>query len=146
MNYFKEAEKNLSNRKNLGKALRNLYKRQNRLLSSGAPKPPTAIDPAKPYVSGGMVNDTMTDCLDLVEVQKEIAITKAKIKEIDDVIKQLPEESKKILSLWYIEEKDKDDMCEIFHCATRQTLYDKRNKAIGEFAVLSFGAPALYAI
>lgn len=146
MNYFKEAEHVLSNRKNLDRSLLNLYRRKERLLDSGAPKDISGLDPAKPYVSGGMVTDTMTECLDLNEVIRDIKITEAKIKEIDDVIEQLKPESKAILATWYIDLKSKEEMCSALHYESRSTLYDKRNRAIGEFAILYFGAPALNAI
>lgn len=140
MNYFKEAEHVLSNRKNLDRSLLNLYRRQERLIDSGAPQGLTGLDPAKPYVTGGAVNNTMTDCLDLVEINKEIKVTEAKIKEISDVIGQLSDDGKMVLSLWYIDGITKDEMCEKLHYASRKSLYDRRNRAIGEFAVLYFGA------
>ena len=140
MNYFKEAEHVLSSRKNLDRSLLNLYRRKERLIDSGTPKGRTGLDPAKPYVTGGAVNDTMMDCLDLVEVNKEIKVTEVKIKEIDDVIGQLSDDGKTVLSLWYIESITKDEMCEKLHYASRKTLYDRRNRAIGEFAILYFGA------
>lgn len=143
MNYFKEAEHVLSSRKNLDRSLLNLYRRKERLIDSGAPQGLTGLDPAKPYVTGGTVNDTMTDCLDLVEISKDIKVTEAKIKEVDDVIGQLGDENKRILKLWYIDLKNKDEMCGILHYESRSTLYDKRNRAIGEFAVLYYGAAAL---
>lgn len=146
MNYFKEAERVLSNRKSLDHSLLNLYRRKERLVNSGAPQGVTGLDPAKPYVAGGAVNDTMTDCLDLIEVNKEIKITEAKIKEIDDIIGQLKENSKKVLTLWYIDMRTKEQMLCDLHFASFSTLYDNRNKAIGEFAILYFGAPALDAI
>lgn len=146
MNYFKEAERVLSNRKGLDSSILNLYRRKERLIDSGAPQGITGLDPAKPYVSGGTVNDTMSDCLDLIEVNKEIKITEAKIKEIDDVVDQLSDENKKILKLWYVDVKSKEDICDILHFESRTSLYGIRNKAIGQFAVLYFGAAALDAI
>lgn len=146
MNYFKEAEHVLSSRKILDRSLLNLYRRQNRLIDSGVPHEVTGLDPAKPYVSGGMVNNAMTDCLDLIEIQKEIKITEAKIKEIDDVIGQLQGEDQATLKAWYIDLKSKDEICMDMHYESRSTLYDKRNRAIGEFAILYYGAPALDAI
>lgn len=143
MNYFKEAEHVLSSRKALDRSLLNLYRRKERLIDSGAPQRVTGLDPAKPYVTGGAVDDTMHDCLDLVEVNKEIKITEAKIKEIDNVIGQLNDDGKSILSLWYIDGITKDEMCEKLHYASRKSLYDHRNRAIGEFAVLYFGAAGL---
>lgn len=143
MNYFKEAEHVLSSRKALDRSLLNLYRRKERLIDSGAPQEITGLDPAKPYVTGGTVNDTMTDCLDLVEINKEIKITEAKVNEIDDIIGQVSDEGKGILSLWYIDGITKDEMCEKLHYASRKSLYDHRNRAIGEFAVLYFGAVGL---
>ena len=146
MNYFKEAEHVLSNRKNLEQSLLNLNHRKERLIDSGVPPQLNGLDPAKPYVTGGAVNDTMTDCLDLIEINKEIKITEAKIKEIDSVIGQLNDENKKILMLWYIGLESKEEICAVLHYESRSTLYDKRNRAIGEFAVLYYGAAALDAI
>jgi hypothetical protein len=89
------------------------------------------------------MNDTMSTCLDLVEAQKNIASTEVETKEIDDVLHQLSPDDCELLSLWYIDGLTKDDICAELHYATRRTLYNKRNKAIGEFAVLYYGAPAL---
>lgn len=146
MNYFKEAERILSNRKTIDRSLQNLKRRRDRLVDSGAPQGVTAIDPAKPYVSGGMLEDTMTECLDLMQVNKEIKITEEKIKEIDAVISQLKPENKKILTLWYKDLRTKEQMLDDLHFSSFSTLYDNRNRAIGEFAILYFGAPALDAI
>ena len=145
MNYFREAQTVLSNRKKLESSLKNLSCRKNRLIDSGVPQGLTGLDPAKPYVSGGAVNDTMADCLDLIQINKEVAITKAKIKEIDDVIGQLSKDKKDLLNLWYIDYKTKDEICESLHYASRKSLYDHRNRAIGEFAILYFGASGLNA-
>ena len=146
MNYFKEAEHVLSSRKNLEQSLLNLHHRKERLIDSGVPPKLNGLDPAKPYVTGGAINDTMADCLDLIEINKEIKVTEAKIKEIDSVIGQLNDENKNILMLWYIGLKSKEEICADLHYESRSTLYDKRNRAIGEFAVLYYGAAALDAI
>lgn len=143
MNYFKEAEHVLSNRKNLEQSLRNLNHRKERLIDSGVPPKLNGLDPAKPYVTGGAVNNTMKDFLDLIELNKEIKVTEAKIKEIDSVIGQLNNDGKTVLSLWYINGITKDKMCEKLHYASRKSLYDSRNRAIGEFAILYFGALGL---
>jgi hypothetical protein len=146
MNYFKEAENVLYHRSKLQKALINLGHRRERLIYDGAPKDITGLDPSKQYVSGGSMNDTMSACLDLVEIQKNIRTTESEIKEIDDVLHQLSSEDCELLSLWYIDGLTKDEICAELHFATRKSLYDKRNKAIGEFAILYYGAPALSVI
>lgn len=133
----------LSSRKNLEQSLLNLHHRKERLIDSGVPPKLNGLDPAKPYVTGGAVNDTMKDCLDLIEINKEIKVTEAKIKEIDSVIGQLSNDGKKVISFWYIDGITKDEICEKLHYASRKSLYDSRNRAIGEFAILYFGALGL---
>jgi hypothetical protein len=93
-----------------------------------------------------MVNNTMQDCLDLIQVQKDIADTESEISEIDDVLKQLSPDDCELLSLWYIDRLAKEVICEELHFAIRKSLYDHRNKAIGEFAILYFGANAMKSV
>lgn len=143
MNYFKEAENVLRHRKKLNKSLENLKHRRARLLGSGLPRGVGGMDYASPSVDGGMVSNTMQDCLELVQTQKDISGTEAKIKEVDDVLKQLSDDDRKILMMWYVEDKHKDEICLEFHYANRQSVYDRKNKAVIEFAVLYFGAGAM---
>ena len=143
MNYFKEAERTLMNRRNLERSIENLHKRLAHIVNSGTPRPIGGMDYSQPYAKESMINDTMKDCLEVVEIKKEISDTEEEIKLIDDVIDQLSEKSKKVISLWYVEEKTKDEIREALENEGNTTIYSIRNKAIGEFAVLYFGAGAL---
>lgn len=145
MNYFKEAEKVLSHRRQLEKAKNNLVRRKIRLMGAGIPADVSSIDPAKPSVSGGMVRNTLQDCIDLAQTQRDLTATKEEIGEIDSILDQLAENDCHILKLWYVEGMDKDEICDKLHMS-RSTLYDSRAKAIDEFAVLYFGAGALRAL
>lgn len=146
MNYFKEAERVLTHRNSLDKALENLISRRAHLMSKGAPHDIGGMDYSQPYVEAGTVNDTMQDCLDLIEVQKEIASTQAEIKLIDSVIDQLTAQSKKLVILWYIQAKPKEQIREELERESSTTIYTMRNKAVGEFALLYFGAGAMSSV
>lgn len=143
MNYFKEAERVLMSRRNLERSLENLNRRLQHTIRNGAPHEIGGIDYSKPYAKESAVNDTMKDCLDVIEIKKEIADTETEIKMIDDVISQLSEKSKQVLTFWYVEGKTKDEIREALGKDGSTTIYSTRNKAIGEFAVLYFGAGAL---
>lgn len=143
MNYFKEAERVLMSRRNLERSITNLKRRLAHIVNSGTPRDIGGMDYSQPYAKESMVNDTMKDCLEIVETKKEIATTREEIDLIDDVINQLSEKSKKVISLWYVEEKTKDEIREALKSEGSSTIYSMRNKAIGEFAVLYFGAGAL---
>ena len=96
---------------------------------------------SKPYTGAKSVNDALADCLELAEVMREIQVTRDKVEEIDDVLAQMDEDDARILWLWYIERKSKDEITEAV-CST-SSLYDLRNKALVRFALLYFGAGAM---
>jgi len=143
LNYFKEAERVLMSRRNLERSVTNLNRRLAHIVNSGTPRDISGMDYSQPYAKESMVNDTMKDCLEIVEIKKEIATTKEEINLIDEVIDQLSEKSKKVISLWYVSGKTKDEIREALESEGNTTIYSIRNKAIGEFAVLYFGAGAL---
>ncbi len=143
INYFKSAERTLSERANLEKALANLERRKDRLLRKGAPSDNVLSDYARPYISGGGANAVLSDMLDLAEIAKEIELTKETIEEIDDVLAQLEQTDADLLRAWYIEHKSKEEIAERINYSSSSTIYDLRNKAVAAFAVLYFGAGAL---
>ena len=96
-------------------------------LSLGAECPPLAL----------------ADCLELAEVMREIQVTRDKVEEIDDVLAQMDEDDARILRLWYIERKSKDEITEAVCYSSTSSLYDIRNKALVRFALLYFGAGAM---
>lgn len=145
MNYYKEAESILNSLPELEKALINLNRRYQRLIESGAPKDIGAIDYSKPFVSSHNVRDTLEDMLELVECGRNIEKTKSKIESIMDVIAQLDAEEKKLVELWYIKKRTKEDIAEAFDIALT-TVYNIRNKAVSHFAVLYFGYDALASV
>ena len=142
INYFNAAENTLRSRSMLEKALKNLMRRQERIMRHNSPSGYPSLDTSKPYTSTKSVNDALTDCIEIAEVAREINCTKDKIDEIDSVLQQLDPQDAELLRLWYIERKSKEEIAEKVNYASRTSIYDLRNKAVAGFAVLYFGADA----
>lgn len=143
INYFAEAEKTLRARGYLDAALENLERRRERIVARGGPAGYPSPDFSKPYSSTSSVNDALADCLELSEVVREIEETREERDEIDAVIAQLDEGDREIVTLWYIQRKSKDEIAEAVNYSSPTTIYDLRNKAVAQFALLFFGAGAL---
>ena len=142
INYFDAAENTLRARGMLETALGNLERKKERILRYGAPSEYPSADMSKPYTSSKVVNDTLTECVELAEVVREITITREKIEEIDRALGQLDGDDARILRLWYIERKSKEEITESVSYSSRTSVYDLRNKAVANFALLYFGAGA----
>ncbi|MBE6069732.1 MAG: hypothetical protein E7211_18880 [Clostridium lundense] len=146
INYFAEAEKTLRARGYLESALGNLTRRRERIISESAPSGYPSPDFSKPYASTSAVNDALSACVELAEVEREVALTKKTIAEVDTVLGQLEEADARLLRLWYIERKSKDEIAEAIAYNSNAAIYDLRNKAVAQFALLYFGAGALAAM
>lgn len=146
MNYFKAAEQVLSSVPTLEQALENLQHRRNRLIESGVPPEPCAINYGKPFTDSHYVSDTLNELLELSECSRNVAETQHKLAEIKGIINQLKDEYKKLLVLWYIEKKSKEQIAEALFIDSITTVYNLRNRAVAEFALLYFGASALSSI
>lgn len=146
MNYFKAAEQVLGSIPTLKKALENLQKREQRLIEQGKPREPGAIDYNKPFTDSHYVSDTLNELLELSECSKNIAKTQRKLAELENIIDQLNEEYKKVVVLWYVEKRSKEAIMEELYVESLTTVYNLRNKAVAEFALLYYGASALPSI
>jgi len=146
MNYFKAAEQVLSSVSALKKALENLETRKARLIASGAPREPGAIDYTKPFTNSHYVSDTLNEMLELSECTQNIANTKNELDYISGIIEQLSDEYKKIITMWYIERQTKEYIAQAMYIESSTTVYNLRNKAVAEFALLYYGAAALNSI
>ena len=143
INYFEAAEKTLRARGLLETALGNLERKKERILRYGAPSEYPSADMSKPYTGAKSVNDALADCLELAEVMREIQVTRDKVEEIDDVLEQMDEDDARILRLWYIERKSKDEITEAVCYSSTSSLYDLRNKALRS-PLLRRGSYAVY--
>lgn len=146
MNYFKAAEQVLSSVSALKKALENLEARKARLIASGAPREPGAIDYTKPFTNSHYVSDTLNELLELSECTQNIANTKNELDYISGIIEQLSDDYKQIITMWYIEGQTKEQIAQAMYIESSTTVYNLRNKAVAEFALLYYGAAALNSI
>lgn len=146
MNYFKAAEQVLASVPTLKIALENLERREKHLLESGAPQELGAIDYSKPFTNSHYVSDTLNELLELAECRRNIAETKKAITEIETIIEQLGDEYKKLVILWYIEKRSKEEILGEMFIESLTTIYNLRNRAVAEFALLYYGASALPSI
>ena len=146
MNYFKAAEQVLGSIPTLKRALENLQKREQRLIEQGKPREPGAIDYNKPFTDSHYVSDTLNELLELSECSKNISETQRKLAELENIIDQLNEEYKKVVVLWYVEKRSKEAIMEELYVESLTTVYNLRNKAVAEFALLYYGASALPSI
>lgn len=146
MNYFKAAEQVLGSIPTLKKALENLQKREQRLIEQGKPREPGAIDYNKPFTDSHYVSDTLNELLELSECSKNISETQRKLAELENILNQLNEEYKKVVVLWYVEKCSKEAIMEELYVESLTTVYNLRNKAVAEFALLYYGASALPSI
>lgn len=127
-------------------SLENLNARKGRIIQNNAPKGVGGIDYSAPFISSHHVNDTLNELLEYSECLKEIKNTENKIGEITQVINQLDEKHKRIIELWYTEKIPKEKIMEKLNIESLTTVYNLRNTAIAEFALLYFGADALPSI
>ena len=146
MNYFKATEELLSSIPQLKKAETNLANRINRLYASGMPQAPASIEYSKPFADSHYVNDTLNDLLEFAECSRNYKETTQKLKEIEDIIDQMKDEYKQLVKLWYIENRSKEFIMEKMNLSSPTTIYNLRNKAVAEFALLYYGASALSSI
>lgn len=146
MNYFKAAEQVLSSVPDLERSLENLEHRKERLLSEGSPRGIAELDFDKPFVDTRYINKTLTEALSLSECARCIDKTRSDLEEIRAIIEQLPDELRRLVYLWYIEKKPKEEIMQSMGIYSNSTIYAKRNKAVAAFALLYYGSPTLASI
>lgn len=146
MNYFKAAEQVLSSVPDLERSLENLEHRKERLLSGGSPRGIAELDFDKPFVDTRYINRTLTEALSLSECARCIDKTRSDLEEIRAIIEQLPDELRRLVLLWYVQKKPKEEVMQSMEIYSISTIYAKRNKAVAAFALLYYGSPALGSI
>ena len=146
MNYFKAAEQVLESISYLEQGLENLERRKQRLMMQGKPRNIETPDYDRPFVDTRYVNNTLTEALSLNECSYCISKTNSELEEIRAIIDQLPDELRRLVYLWYVEKKPKEEIMQSMDIYSNSTIYAKRNKAVAVFALLYYGSPALSSI
>lgn len=142
INYFKAAEADISSLPKLKRSLELLKKKQARIIESGAPSAPGAIDYTKPYTNSQYVNDTLNELLELSETVRAIDKTERQIAEVEEILAELTNEQRTVLTLYYMERISAEKIAEKIFVESDKTVYNIRNKAIAEYALLAYGAGA----
>jgi len=153
MNYIREAEKYLWHYRDLKYSLEQLDREISKLKWSGAPKIPSAQElDGMPH--GQVYQDDMMN----IAFKLQMCIegrekTLGELNEIDQVLEDISKEKGcedygKVLRMWYIEKKTKEEIAEVLNYSqnSRQSIYDIRGKAIRKFAIMKFGLDALKAV
>lgn len=143
MNYFKEAENILRSYADLKMAIENIERRKTAAALRSAPKEITAADVTKERIDGGGANDTISQYVEVIQLNRLQQETIDEVKYIESIIKQLPDDDREILQMWYVDEMPKAEIMEKIDRYSNRTAYNRRNTAITHFAILYFGAPAL---
>ena len=133
----------LIQRNNFIRANEYLEMRRENIIKRGTPESVKITDATREAIMSGRMDSAFTDCVELASVNKQIERNKDEIALIDKAIAGLTEESRTIITLIYVEEKTIDEAAGYIDRTTTRTVYNWKNRAINEFAILYFGASAM---
>jgi len=151
MDYIKEAEKYLYNYQDLKRSIKTMERRILQLVEKTGPKDITAINLDTTGIKAGKYDETINILFEIQKLQQSINETKAKLKEIDQLLDEMSNNPKrqmwgKVLKLWYIEGKTKEEIAEELGYSDRRNIYYLRDPAIRTFAVNILGIEGLKVI
>ena len=75
-----------------------------------------------------------------------VELASKNLDEIKTIIGQLAPEHRELVNLWYLEHRPKERIMEAMHVDSLSTIYNLRNKAVAEFALLYYGSESLASI
>lgn len=147
MNYIKESEEILKNHRKLNTSLNNLYHRRDKIVKSGFPRELMGNSYEKPNIQHTAYSDsTINEVCEIMEINAQIEETKEEMQLVNDILEQIKVEDdvlEKFIRLKYITDY-KRSIREIasklnYSENSNHTIYDIRNRALKEFAILYFG-------
>lgn len=142
INYFKAAEDDISSLPKLKRSLQLLTKRRLKIIEEGSPTEPNAIDYSKPYIDAHFVNNTLNEILEIAETNRAIAKTERRIAEVEEILAELTKEQREVLTMFYIDRFSADKIAKKIFVESGKTVYNIRNRAVAEYALIAYGAPA----
>lgn len=145
MNYFKSAEQLLLSVPSLEKAVTNAERRKQQILSSQT-EGNNRILARKNFTDTKSANEFLNKALELPEIEKNIAETNRVLLGITEALEQLQDEHRRIVLMWYVERRTKEYILQHMNIESLSTLYNLRNTAVAEFALLYYGASAIPSI
>ena len=147
MNYIKESEEILKNHRKLNTSLNNLYHRRDKIVKSGFPRELMGSSYDKPAIQHMAYSEsTINEVCEIMEINAQIKETEEEMQLVNNILEQIEKEDKilwQFIRLKYITDYKKS-MREIakrlnYSENSNHTIYDIRNKALKEFAILYFG-------
>lgn len=146
MDYIREAEKYLINYRGLKYSLNSMNKEINKLKWSGSPQEISAMS-LDSMPKGNPVQDDMINIIYKLKCFTDMKeSTKERLDEIDLILESLDNEFGnygKVLKLWYVERKPKEEIALELNYSERKSVYNLKDKAIRKFAIRLFGLNAL---
>jgi ArpU family phage transcriptional regulator len=134
IDYYKEAEKVLTELPALKKSIGNLQERKV-MLAKYAAEPPTQ-DKKK---QRGAFSKAESLWIEYRQTLDDIDYTQKLISHIERILEQLDSEERVILIFWYIDHLPKEQILEELHYESITTLYNIKNRAVRCFAMLYYG-------
>lgn len=151
MNCIREAENYLRYYRELHQSVEHAEYMISKLVNQTAPNDLSAVSMDVTGIRAGKPYNTLNQMYQLQMWQEIKDSTLVEIAKIDSVLDAISQNSgceiyKKLLYMWYVEKKVKEEIAEELGYSHKQSVYEIRNKAIIKFAVALFGIVALEAI
>lgn len=153
MDYVREAEKVLYHYRDLKFALQNLEHQIEKLIFQSAPADAKGANIEITGIKSGYHDDAYNSLFKLKVLTENWDKTEEEIKKIDSLLDAIEKEPgceyyTQVLRLWYIEKIPKEEIAGLigYSPASRQSIYNIKDKAIRKFAVMYFGLGALKAM
>lgn len=140
MNYYEAAEKILLSVPLLEKSLENLYRRSGEISEDVTINAKQTINACK---NESEINRFLDAAILPHETERNITATEKKLEEIKHIVQQLDNEQAEFIKLKYFEQRRNEYILTALHYESFTTLYKIRRRAVGNFALLYFGASAL---
>lgn len=134
IDYFKEAEKILTELPMLKASVENLQKRKTS-LSGIAAEPP--LRTGKTHRAELTKSEEIW--LDYRQTEKQIGYTRIVIDHVEQTLQQLDAEERIVLIFWYVDHAPKEKILAELHYESLTSLYNIKNRAVRRFALLYYG-------
>lgn len=148
MDYIRKAENYLRHYRDLKHSVVNMSREIARLQYRTAPSEDVGAAKMDPTgVRADDVSNTYNDLYRLQTLAASLEETKEALQHIDEILEEmgqwsLQERDRRILELWYVENKEKEEICEELKISIRH-LYREKERSIRKFAIKLWGLPAL---
>ena len=137
LNYVKAAEQDIRSLPYLKKSIATLEKRRSFILAKGVKdEDPNLSDP---YITEKKINEDLNEKLALAEISAEIISVKSEIEMIEETLKELPDEERKVLIMFFQQGLAANKIAEKIYRESEKTVYKIRNQGIYHYCLIYYG-------